>query len=84
MTKPVQLDLFPETLVGDPADMRQQRALAAGEIISIMRAVADDLHHCAVLASEQVYDAVDLVALLLERTGADYDTTTSRVTHPAR
>lgn len=84
MTEPVQLDLFPETIDGDHAAAREQRALATGEVISIMRAVADDLHKCAVLASEQVYDAVDLVALLLERTDADYDTTTSRITHPAR
>lgn len=84
MTEPVQLDLFPETLVGDPADLRQQRALATGDVISIMRAVADDLRHCAILAAEQVYDAVDLVALLLERTDADYDTAPSRITHPAR
>ena len=84
MTEPVQLDLFPESLVGDPADLRRQRALATGDVISIMRAVADDLRHCAMLAAEQVHDAVDLVALLLERTDADYDITTSRVTHPVR
>ena len=73
MTEPVQLDLFPDTLVGDHADAREQHKLAIGETIYIMRALADDLNQCAVLASEAVYDAVDLVALLLERTDADYD-----------